>query len=171
LRRLKLLVKIIRIAVKEDTMSKLLVSDELWDLIEPILPKHSYIPGIGKPRVPDRVCLTGIIFVLKTGIPWEDFPHEMGCCGMTLWNRLDEWRKAGVWEQLHHLVLNQLRAEERIDFSRVIVDSSSVRAVHGGKKRDQAPWTAGKKGRNTTSLLMQAVCLLPPSSPEPIATM
>ena len=151
-------------------MSKLLVSDELWNLVEPILPKHPYVPGVGKPRVPDRVCLTGILFVLKTGIPWEDFPHEMGCCGMTLWNRLDEWRRAGVWEQLHHLVLNQLRAGEQIDLSRVIVDSSSVRAVHGGKKRDQAPWTAGKTGRNTTSLLMRAVYLLPRSSPEPIAT-
>src|SRR5271165_5803171 len=83
-----------------------------------------YVPGVGKPRVPDRVCLTGILFVLKTGIPWEDFPHEMGCCGMTLWNRLDEWRRAGVWNQLHRLVLNQLRADEQIDLSRVIVDSS-----------------------------------------------
>jgi len=151
-------------------MSKLLVSDELWKLVEPILPKHPYVPGVGKPRVPDRVCLTGILFVLKTGIPWEDFPHEMGCCGMTLWNRLDEWRQAGVWEQLHRLVLNQLRAEERIDFSRVIVDSSSIRSVHGGKKRDQAPWTAGKTGRNTTSSLMRAVYLLPLSSPAPTAT-
>jgi len=151
-------------------MSKLLVSDELWNLVEPILPKHPYVPGVGKPRVPDRICLTGIIFVLKTGIPWEYFPHEMGCCGMTLWNRLDEWREAGVWEQLHRLLLNQLRAEERIDLSHVIVDSSSVRAVHGGKKRDPAPWIAGKTGRNTTSLLMRAACLLPPFSLEPTAT-
>jgi transposase len=151
-------------------MSKLLVSDELWELVEPILPKHPFVPGIGKPRVPDRVCLTGILFVLKTGIPWEDFPHEMGCCGMTLWNRLDEWRRAGVWEQLHHLLLNQLRADERIDFSRVIVDSSSIRAVHGGKKRDPAPWTAGKTGRNITSSLMPEEFHLPPSSPQPIAT-
>jgi transposase len=167
---LKLLVKIGRIAVKEDTMSKLLVSDELWNLVEPILAKHPYVPGVGKARVPDRICLTGILFVLKTGIPWEDFPHEMGCCGMTLWNRLDEWREAGVWNQLHRLVLNQLRAEEQIDLSRVIVDSSSVRAVHGGKKRVPAPWTAGKTGRNTTSLLTRAVYLLPRSSPGPIAT-
>jgi transposase len=170
LSRLNVLVKIGRIAVKEDTMSKLLVSDELWNLVEPILPKHPYVPGVGKARVPDRVCLTGILFVLKTGIPWEYFPHEMGCCGMTLWNRLNEWRQAGVWDQLHRLVLNQLRADEQIDLSRVIVDSSSVRAVHGGKKRDPAPWTAGKTGRNTTSLLMRAVYLLPRSSLEPIAT-
>src|SRR5271154_3287060 len=151
-------------------MAKLLVTDELWELVEPLIPKPTPSPKGGQPPASDRVCLTGIIFVLKTGIPWEDFPHEMGCCGMTLWNRLDEWRQAGVWDQLHRLVLNQLRAEKRIDLSRVIVDSSSVRAVHGGKKRDQAPWTAGKTGRNTTSLLMRAVYLLPRSSPEPIAT-
>jgi len=151
-------------------MGKLLVPDELWALVEPILPKHPFIPGLGKPRVPDRICLTGILFVLKTGIPWEDFPHEMGCCGMTLWNRLDEWRRAGVWDQLHHLLLNQLRAEERIDFSRVIVDSSSVRAVHGGKKRDPAPWTAGKTGRSTTSSLMPVAFRWPRSSREPIVT-
>lgn len=151
-------------------MSKPLVSDELWVLVEPLLPNHPYVPGIGKPRVPDRVCLTGILFVLKTGLPWEDFPQEMGCCGMTLWNRLDEWREAGVWEQLHQLLLDKLRGAEQIDFSRVIVDSASVRAVHGGKKRDQAPWTAGKMGRNTTSRLMPTACLLPRSSPEPIVT-
>ena len=90
-------------------MSKPLVPDELWALVEPLLPKHPYVPGIGKPRVPDRVCLTGIIFVLKTGLPWEDFPQEMGCCGMTLWNRLNEWREAGVWDQLHRLLLDKLR--------------------------------------------------------------
>lgn len=151
-------------------MSKPLLPDDLWNLVEPLLPKHPYVPGVGKPRVPDRVCLTGIIFVLKTGLPWEDFPQEMGCCGMTLWNRLDEWREAGVWEKLHRLLLDKLRGAEEIDFSRVIVDSSSVRAVHGGKKRGQVPWTAGKTARNIISLSMPMACLLPPFSPRPTAT-
>jgi transposase len=159
-----------RIAVMEDTMSKPLVPDELWELVEPILPKHPYIPGVGKPRVPDRVCLTGIIFVLKTGLPWEDFPQEMGCCGMTLWNRLDEWTVAGVWDRLHGLLLDKLREADQIDFSRVIVDSSSVRAVHGGKKPGRVPWTAGKTARNIMSSSMLAACLLRQSSPVPIAT-
>jgi transposase len=154
----------------EDPMSKPLVPDELWVLVEPLLPKHPYVPGIGKPRVPDRVCLTGIIFVLKTGLPWEDFPQEMGCCGMTLWNRLDEWREAGVWEQLYRLLLDKLRGADEIDFSRVIVDSAYVRAVHGGKKRDRVPWTAGKTARNTTSPSMPVACLLPPSLLRPIVT-
>jgi transposase len=95
-------------------MSKPLVPDELWALVEPLLPKHPYVPGVGKPRVPDRVCLSGIVFVLKTGLPWEDFPQEMGCCGMTLWNRLNEWRQAGVWDQLHRLLLDKLRGAGEI---------------------------------------------------------
>ena len=132
-------------------MSKLLVTDELWALVEPILPTHEPSPKGGKPRVPDRVCLTGILFVLKTGLQWEDFPHEMGCCGMTLWNRLSEWRRAGVWDALHRLLLDKLRAADRIDFSRAVVDSSHVRALAGGKKRAGAPWTAAAAGPSTMS--------------------
>ncbi len=80
-------------------MSKLIVTDELWSLIEPILPKHEPNPKGGHPPVPDRVCLTGILFVLKTGIPWEDFPCEMGCCGMTVvesTGRLAEGRRVAT---------------------------------------------------------------------------
>ena len=88
--------------------------------------------------------------MLKTGIAWEDFPCEMGCCGMTLLNRLRQWQRAGVWDELHRLMLDELRAGGRINLSRVIVDSASVRATHGGKKRGRAPWTAGKTARNTT---------------------
>lgn len=122
-------------------------------LVEPILPRHEPSPKGGKPRVPDRACLTGALFVLKTGIQWEDFPHdEMGCCGMTLWNRLDEWRRrAGAWGALHRLLLDKLRAADRIGFSRVVVDSSHVRALAGGKERAAAPWTAAAWAPGTAS--------------------
>jgi len=116
-------------------MAKLLVTDELWAVVEPLLPKWTPSPKGGRPRTSDRVCLRGILFVLKTGLPWEDFPQEMGCSGMTLWNRLDAWRQAGVLETLHRVLLDRLRGADAIDFSRAIVDSASVRAVHGGKKR------------------------------------
>ena len=116
-------------------MAKVLVTDELWSVVEPILPKWVPNPKGGQPRKPDRLCLSGILFVLKTGIPWEDFPQEIGCCGMTLWNRLEEWSSAGVLEKLHRVLLNHLREADSIDFSRIIVDSASVRAIHGGKKR------------------------------------
>ena len=120
-------------------MSKLLVTDDLWAVIEPLLPSHMPSPAGGHPRVDDRVCLTGILFVLKTGIPWEDFPHEMGCCGMTLWNRLDAWRAAGVWTRLHEVLLAHMRKADLIDFARVVADSAHVRAVHGGEKNRPQP--------------------------------
>ena len=151
-------------------MAKPLVPDDLWEIIEPILPKHEPSPKGGKPRVPDRVCLTGIIFVLKTGIPWEDFPCEMGCCGMTLWNRLDEWREAGVWQRVHEVLLAKLRGAGEIDFGRVVVDSGSVRAVHGGKKRGRAPWTAGRTGANTPWRSTPGACRWRRPSPAPTAT-
>jgi transposase len=59
-------------------MAKELVSDELWEIIEPLLPEEPPEPK-GRPRVDDRIALTGIIFVLKSGIPWEMLPQEMGC--------------------------------------------------------------------------------------------
>lgn len=154
----------------EDAMSKPLVTDDLWAVAQPLLPKHKPRLKGGKPPVDDRVCLTGILFVLKTGIPWEDFPCEMGCCGMTLWNRLDAWRKAGVWQRLHELLLAKLRAAGEIDFARVIVDSSSVRAMHGGKKRDRVPWTAEKQAPNTTWSSMPAAFRSPQRSLAPTPT-
>jgi transposase len=156
--------------VKEDAMAKLLVPDELWELVEPLLPKHVPSPKGGHPPTDDRVCLTGILFVLKTGIGWEDFPQEMGCCGMTLWNRLDEWRKAGVWDALHRLLLDKLRGADAIDFSRVVVDSASVRAVHGGKKRDPTPPTAARRAPSTTWRSTPGACRWRRPSPAPTAT-
>ena len=156
--------------VTEDAMAKPLVPDELWELVAPLLPPHEPSAKGGHPRVPDRVCLTGILFVLKTGLPWEDFPREMGCCGMTLWNRLDEWRRAGVWDALHRLLLDKLRGEDAIDFDRVVVDSSSVRAVHGGKKRDRAPWTAGRRVPSTTWRPTPPAPRWPPRSRRPTST-
>jgi transposase len=136
--------------MEDDLMAQLLVRDDLWELVEPLLPKFARGPKGGHPPVDNRVCLTGILFVLKTGIPWEDFPQEMGCSGMTLWNRLADWNKAGVWQQIHGLMLSKLRAADKIDFSRVIVDSSSVRAVHGGKKQAPAPLTAARPAPSIT---------------------
>jgi transposase len=130
-------------------MAKPLLPDELWERIKPVLPRHEPSPKGGHPRVPDRVCLTGILFALKTGLAWEDFPQEMGCCGMTLLNRVREWQAAGVWQRIHERLLAELRGADLIDFSRVVVDASFVRAMHGGKKRDPAPWTAANVAPST----------------------
>jgi transposase len=79
--------------------------------------------------VSDRAALTGIVFVLRTGIPWEYLPQEMGCgSGMTCWRRLRDWQQAGVWHELHALLLDELAAADQLDWSRASVDSSSVAA-------------------------------------------
>ena len=133
-------------------MAKPLLPDDLWEVIEPILPppKPRRFRFPGRRPVDDRTALAGIIFVLKTGIPWEDFPREMGCCGMTLWNRLRAWAQAGVWQKVHEVLLARLRGAGRIDFSRVVVDSSSVRAVLGGPRPAPARWTAARRAASTT---------------------
>jgi transposase len=117
-------------------MAKPLVTDELWEVIEPLLPEELPKPKGGRPRVSDRAALAGIIFVLKSGIPWEMLPQEMGCgCGMTCWRRLEEWHEAGVWERLHRRLLDRLGQADEIDWSRASVDSAAVPALGGAKKQ------------------------------------
>ena len=116
-------------------MAKVLVTDELWEIVEPLLPKEPPKPKGGRPRVPDRAALTGILFVLKTGIPWEYLPKEMGCgSGMTCWRRLRDWNRANVWHRLHTVLLDRLGRADRIDWSRASLDSGSLRAKKGGPK-------------------------------------
>ena len=113
-------------------MAKPLVSDELWAIIAPLLPAEPPKPKGGRPRVSDRAALAGIIFVLKSGIPWEMLPQEMGCgSGMTCWRRLRDWQEAGVWEALHHTLLDRLGEAERLDWSRASLDSASIPAKRG----------------------------------------
>jgi transposase len=112
-----------------------LLDDKLWNLLAPLLPPEKPKPKGGRPRVPDRAALTGILFVLRTGIPWEMLPREMGCgSGMTCWRRLRDWQEAGVWDRLHQVLLDQLGEADRIDWSRASIDSSSVASPGGAKK-------------------------------------
>ena len=127
---------------QEGAVAKPLVSDELWEMFQPLLPpaKPRRFRYPGRQRIDDRKALTGILFVLKSGIPWEMLPQEMGCgSGMTCWRRLKEWHEAGVWPRLHELLLARLHGAEGLDWSRACVDSASVRAVGaGGKNRPQS---------------------------------
>ena len=118
-------------------MAKPLVSDELWEMLQPLLPpaKPRRFRYPGRKRIDDRKALTGILFVLQSGIPWEMLPREMECgSGMTCWRRLKEWHEAGVWPGLHELLLSKLQGADGLDWSRAVVDSASVRAVGGGGK-------------------------------------
>jgi transposase len=130
-------------------MPKPLVTDELWAVVEPLLPKEPPKPQGGRPRVDARAALTGILFVLKTGIPWEMLSQEMGCgSGMTCWRRLKEWHQAGVWEHLTESLLDRLGEADRIDWSRASLDSAAVPAPGGVKRRAPIRRIAAKRARN-----------------------
>jgi transposase len=116
-----------------------LVSDGLWEQIEPLLPPEPEpSPKGGRPRVANRQALTGIVYVLTTGIPWQALPTEMNCgSGSTCWRRFSEWTAMSVWSKLHVLLLSALGKAGAIHLERAVIDSASVRAVFGG--RIQAP--------------------------------
>ena len=113
-------------------MAKPLVPDDLWAAIEPLLPPERPKPKGGRPRLADRAALTGSLFVLRSGLPWEMLPAEMGCgSGMSCWRRLRDWQEAGVWAALHRALLERLQAAGQIDWRRAALDSASVPAKRG----------------------------------------
>ena len=153
---------------------KQLVPDELWELIRPLLPppKPRRRRNPGRKPLDRRKALTGILFVLRSGIPWEMLPQEMGCgCGMSCWRYLRLWQQKGVWKKIHELLLSKLRGAEKIDFSRVLVDSSSVRAVLGGTRRGRTLRIVRKRGASTISSSKRRAFPWRSASPRPTATM
>jgi transposase len=132
-------------------VAKPLLPDGLWAFIEPLLPPQVRSPQGGRPPITHRQALTGILFVLKTGIAWEDLPAEMNCgCGMSCWRRLRDWQLDGTWEKIHAVLLERLDDAGRIDWERGAIDSSSVRAVFGGSMSAPTLRIAGKAAASTT---------------------
>ena len=130
-----------------------IVSDELWGLVEPLLPRvERRFRYPGRKRLDDRAALQGILFVLHTGIAWRHLPLELGFgSGSTCYRRLCEWQEAGVWEKLHALLLAELRAAGEIEWSRAVADSSHVQAKKGAPRRARARLIEPETGRSTIS--------------------
>jgi transposase len=149
-----------------------IVSDELWELVEPLLPvKERRFRYPGRRRLPDRQALQGILFVLHTGVSWTHLPAELGFgSGVTCWRRLDEWQKAGVWERLHELLLARLRAAGEIEWSRAVADSSHVQAKKGAPRRARARLIGPETAPSTTSWSTRPGSRSPGRSPAATAT-
>ncbi|OLP62037.1 IS5 family transposase [Xaviernesmea oryzae] len=132
-------------------MSKPLVSDELWEAIAALLPPPAPRRSkAGRPRCDDRKALAGIVFVLRSGIPWEMLPSEIGCSGMTCWRRLRDWQAAGVWAKLHRALLERLADADRLDWSRASLDSASVAAKKGDPRPVRTRRIAANRARSAT---------------------
>src|SRR5215207_1130451 len=130
-------------------MSKPLVNDELWSAVEPWLPRERPKPKGGRPRVSDRAALAGILFVLKTGLPWEYLPEELGCgSGVTCWRRLKAWQRDGVWACVLRTLQQRLADVEAIDWSRASLDAASVPAKRGAHRPGRIRRIAANRARS-----------------------
>jgi transposase len=128
-----------------------LLPDGLWAIIEPLLPPQTPSSKGGRPHVPHCQALTGILFVLKTGLPWEDRPAEMGCgSGMSCWRRLRDWQADGRWPKIHAVLLERLHQAGKLDWPKCAIGSSSVRADFGGPTPARTPRIEGKRAASTT---------------------
>jgi transposase len=128
---------------------RMLVTDELWQRVQPLLPppprRRFRFPG--RKPLDYRRILTGILFVLKTGIAWDDLPAELGCgCGKTCRHYLQLWHEAGVWRQLHALLLAELNGADQIDWERALIDASFAKAPEGGQDTGPNPTDRSKSG-------------------------
>jgi transposase len=134
-------------------MTRRKISNELWAALEPLIPVFTASPKGGRRRaIEDRAALSGILFVLQTGIPWEDLPQELGFgSGMTCWRRLRDWQAAGMWDKLHRAMLRRLREHDQIDWGRASVDAASAPSPRGARKPAPTQRTAANSGRNDTS--------------------
>ncbi|MGA5629559.1 IS5 family transposase [Streptomyces cellulosae] len=122
------------------------MEDELWALIEPLLPPWPRKAPGPKP-VDDRLCLQGILYVLYNDVSWQLLPLELGFgSGQTCWRRLGRWHEAGVFDQLHRLLLSELHAAGDLDWSRACVDASHIRAKKGARPLAPSPVDRGKTG-------------------------
>jgi transposase len=128
------------------------VSAALWKKLKPLLPVVQRSPKGGRPRLDDELALNGILFVLRTGIPWEELPQELGFgSGMTCWRRLRDWQAAGVWHRLHRVLLAELRGADQLDLSRVSLDGASVPSPRGARTQAPTPRTGASSAASATS--------------------
>ncbi len=131
-------------------MAKTILPDDLWKRLEPLLPKpreNRHVQFAGRKPTDLRRVLTGILFVLRTGVPWRRLPATSAFpSGYTCLRRLRQWQKAGMWQRLFEILLAELQATHKIDWYRALVDSASLRAPCGGEKTCPNPTDRRKLG-------------------------
>ncbi len=117
-----------------DELSSRLVPDELWRLVEPLIPGFAARPqGGGTAPLDDRAVFTAIVFILTSGCAWRMLPRSFGVTVPTAHRRFTDWTKAGLWTRIHHAVLDRLDDQGLVDWSRVVVDAAAVRAQKGDR--------------------------------------
>jgi len=110
------------------------VPDDLWSRIEPLLPVEAPKPKGGRPRVPDRVALAGVIYRVRTGCQWKALPPDFGS-GSTCHLRMTQWIQAGVFTKVHEVLLRYYDRRRGIKWDFASLDSAMAKALKGGSTR------------------------------------
>jgi transposase len=118
------------------------VPEALWREIAPLLPRERSKPRGGRPRVPDRVVLAGIVYRLRTGCQWKALPRQFGS-GSTCHLRMQEWRRRGVFRRIHATLVQYYRKKRGLYLRWSALDSAMVKAPKGGATRGRIRRTAG----------------------------
>ena len=112
------------------------ISDELWAVLQPILPVHVNTHGFGggRPRIPDRRCADAIFYVLRTGCQWKALDHTELCPGSTAHDRFQEWVEAGLFLKLWQAGIEQFDELQGIEWAWLSLDGAMTKAPLGGEK-------------------------------------
>src|SRR5437016_3637716 len=113
--------------------TKRIVTDEQWERIAPLLPQHPPSPTGGRPRADDRECLEGILWLLRTGSPWQKIPVDLPS-GSTCWRRLQEWAGEDVLAGIHAALIEELDDLGQLDFEELLADATFIRAKKGATR-------------------------------------
>lgn len=121
------------------------ISDELWDVLEPLLPAHvnPHRFGGGRPRVPDRRCADAIFYVLRTGCQWAALNQTELCAKSTAHDRFAQWVEAGVFLKLWQVGLARFDELHGLDWDWLSMDGAMTKAPLGGEKdwpQPHRPW-------------------------------
>jgi transposase len=136
------------------TLVERLVPDTLWYRVAPLLPPLPPRSHGGRRRtISDRACFAAVVFMVRTSTPWELLPaKELGCgSASTAYRRFAAWTKAGVFDRLTLVLLDELGEAGRIDWSRVGIDTVSLRATKRGPHRPKPRLTGESTAASSTS--------------------
>lgn len=112
---------------------KVLLSDEKWEWIAPLLPSVAPKPWGGRPRIADRACLEGILWILWTGAPWRALPAKYPSAS-TCWRRLSDWEEDGTWERIWESFIAELDECGALDWRECFIDATFIPAKKGAQK-------------------------------------
>ena len=135
------------------TTTNFRISDELWNVFQPLLPVHvnTHRFGGGRPRVPDRKCADAIFYVLRTGCQWKALDHTDLTPGSTAHDRFQEWEEASVFLKFWQVGVEHFDEVQGIDWAWLSMDGAMTKAPLGGEETGSNPTDRGKKGRNAAS--------------------